>query len=166
MIVIIMGVAGSGKSTVSKVLAKHLRWQYRDADAYHSPENIAKMSSGIGLTDEDRKPWLKSMRKDIQTWIAAKRNIVLACSALKQAYRDILSVAPDEQVFVYLKGPPELFASRLARRTTHFMKQDMLDSQFDALEEPSACDAIICDARLSIKEIVLQIEQELEKRNN
>jgi gluconokinase len=165
MIVIIMGVAGSGKSTVSKVLAKHLRWQYRDADAYHSPENIAKMSSGIGLTDEDRRPWLDAMRNDIQHWIATKQNFVLACSALKCSYRDILLVGEEEQAFVYLKGTPELFATRLARRKTHFMKQNMLESQFEALEEPSSSEAIICDARESIKEIVLKIEQALKRLN-
>ena len=156
-----MGVAGSGKSTVAKVLAKHLCWQYKDADSYHSPENVAKMSSGIALTDEDRMPWLESMRKDIEQWIATEQNMILACSALKRSYRDILMVDETAQHFVYLKGPPQLFAARLARRKSHFMKQNMLNRQFEALEEPDSSEATICDARHSIKEIVLQIEQEI-----
>lgn len=161
MIVIIMGVAGSGKTTVAKVLARHLHWEFRDADAYHSKENVEKMSNGIALTDEDRKPWLEAMRNDIETWIASGRNMILACSALKKNYRNILMVHNDAQRFVYLKGPAQLFEARLARRKAHFMKQNMLASQFEALEEPDSSEATICDARRNLKEIILQIEQDL-----
>ena len=161
MIVIIMGVAGSGKSTVARVLAKHLCWEWKDADSYHSEAKVAKMSSGVALTDEDRNPWLQAMRSEIAQWISADKNMILACSALKREYRDILMVNESAQHFVYLKGPAQLFAARLAKRKSHFMKQNMLKSQFEALEEPGPDEATICDARKSIKEIVLRIERAL-----
>ncbi len=157
MIIIVTGVAGSGKSTIAKTLARKLRIEYFDADSFHSSQNVEKMRSGEALTDEDRLPWLESMQDAIRGWISSGNNIVLACSALKSSYRDILNVDPTMVQFVFLKGSERLFASRLARRQNHFMKAGMLSSQFEALEEPGPEDATICDAGQTVAEIVAQI---------
>ncbi len=103
MIIVVMGVAGVGKTTVGTLLAAQLGWKFADADTYHSPENIKKMASGIPLTDADRAPWLRALRETIQSWIANRQNVILACSALKESYREYLSVDPTVR-FVYLSG--------------------------------------------------------------
>jgi len=153
-----MGVAGSGKTTVGRLLASEMKWPFADADDYHSAANVEKMRNGMPLTDEDRAPWLESLRVLIGSWIAAGEGGVLACSALKQAYRDRLMVGPEVRV-VYLKGNQELFRDRLLGRHGHYMKESMLDSQLAALEEPG--DAIAVDAGLPAEEVVGEIRAAL-----
>jgi gluconokinase len=135
MILIIMGVAGSGKTTVGSLLAQELGWKFYDADDYHSEANRTKMSQGIPLTDEDRANWLATLRGLIEQSIHQNTSAVLACSALKNSYRDLLKI--NEQVkFVYLQGTYEQIKARLKNRTGHYMSAGMLDSQFQTLEEP------------------------------
>jgi gluconokinase len=129
-----------------------------DADDFHPPANVEKMKRGIPLTDEDREPWLKALHDKIVEWIAEGRNVVLACSALKQSYRDQLRVGPDVK-FVYLKGSYELFSQRVLARKGHFAKQDLLASQFATLEEPT--DAIIVDAAPPPEKIVAEARKQL-----
>ncbi|MGB7555746.1 MAG: gluconokinase, partial [Candidatus Korobacteraceae bacterium] len=135
MIIILMGVSGVGKTTIGKALAQELHWRFAEGDDFHSAANIAKMHAGIPLTDEDRAPWLQSLRSAITRWLAAGENVVLACSALKASYRETLQVAPEVK-FVYLRGSFELIAQRLASRHGHYMNPHLLRSQFDTLEEP------------------------------
>jgi carbohydrate kinase (thermoresistant glucokinase family) len=137
--IVVMGVSGAGKSTVGRVIAARLDCPFRDADSFHPPENIAKMASGAPLTDEDRWPWLRA----IAAWIAGHRAAgttgVVTCSALKRAYRDIVTDNQRADVrLIYLKGGFDLIAARLAARKGHFMPPALLRSQFDALEEPAA----------------------------
>ena len=135
MIIIIFGVSGAGKTTVGKLLARKLGWQFLEADDFHSAANIEKMRSGLPLTDEDRWPWLNCLRKQIEQLVSAGENAVLACSALKRAYRDRLRVS-DETEFVFLRGDYALVENQLRSRRRHFMNPDLLQSQFDDLEEP------------------------------
>jgi gluconokinase len=158
MIVIVMGTTGSGKTTIGTLLAKRLRWEFADADDFHPPANVAKMTHGIPLTDADREPWLQALHDRILRWDSESRNVVLACSALKQRYRDELRAGPDVK-FVYLKGSYELFSQRVLARKGHFAKQDLLASQFAALEEPT--NAIIVDATLSPEQIVTEVRRQL-----
>src|ERR1700730_13914145 len=129
-----MGVSGSGKTTVGQLLASPLGWEFADGDDYHPAANVVKMRNGIPLTDADRAPWLETLRALIADWIDAGKNAVLACSALKRAYRESLRVAPEVQV-VYLRGTPQLLRERLRARVGHFMTEQMLESQLAALEE-------------------------------
>ena len=154
MVILLMGVSGSGKTSVGQLLASELGWEFADADDYHPAANVEKMRNGIPLTDADRAPWLETLRVLIAGWIAAKRNAVLACSALKRAYRESLRVAPEVQV-VYLKGTPELLRQRLHARVGHFMTERMLESQLAALEEPE--DAVVVDVDRSPAEITAEI---------
>jgi carbohydrate kinase (thermoresistant glucokinase family) len=135
---IVMGVSGSGKSTVGEDLGRELGWPFRDGDSFHSRQNVAKMHAGIPLTDADRWPWLAT----IAAWIAEQRgcgeHAIIACSALKRAYRDALRDGHEDVRFVYLEGTSELIASRLALRKDHFMPPALLASQFAALEPPGA----------------------------
>jgi gluconokinase len=136
-IVIVMGVSGSGKSVIGQHLASAWHAQFHDADAFHPPENIAKMSRSIPLTDEDRQPWLQKMHQKI---VAAPDNTgrhVLACSALKRSYRDFLRGGCPDVGFVYLNGSFELIHERISARQDHYMKSDLLRSQFTTLEDPS-----------------------------
>ena len=158
MIVIIMGTTGAGKTTIGTMLATQLNWQFADADTFHPPANIEKMSHGIPLTDADRAPWLEAMRKSILEWIAAGKNAVLACSALKRAYRDELRPSPEVKI-VYLKGDYALFAERIRHRHGHFAGEQILAGQFADLEEPT--DAITIDAAHSPEEIVAEIRKRL-----
>ena len=135
MVVVLMGVAGAGKTTVGRLLAGELGWKFYDADDFHPPANVEKMRGGVPLTDEDRKPWLEALRSLVASCLERGGRAVLACSALKEEYRERLLV--DERVrVVYLKGDYSLIEERLKNRRGHFMKPGMLDSQFDALEEP------------------------------
>jgi gluconokinase len=160
MIVVVMGVAGSGKTTVGRLLAHTCGYEFLDADTLHPLANVEKMSAGIPLTDGDRLPWLSEVRARIVDADARQQNLVIACSALKEAYRVFLAervpVVP-----VYLKGSFDAFLQRLQRRAGHFMKADMLKSQFDTLEEPA--DAIVVDASRPPKVIVDEIVTRLGK---
>jgi len=144
MVVIVMGVAGSGKSTVGPLIAKGLGGDFAEGDQFHPPANIAKMTSGQPLNDDDRMPWLAAMAAAIRSWVEGTKPTVLACSALKQRYRDILAHDQPDVRFVYLRGAQDLIGGRMATRSGHFMPSSLLDSQFQALEEPR--DAIVLNA--------------------
>lgn len=146
MVILLMGVSGSGKTTVGHLLAVRLGWEFADADDYHPAANVEKMRSGIPLTDADRAPWLETLRALIEGWIARGKNAVLACSALKRAYRENLRVGPEVQA-VYLKGTSELLRRRLHERVGHFMTERMLESQLATLEEPR--DAVAVEVNCS-----------------
>jgi gluconokinase len=135
---IVMGVSGSGKSTIADKLAERLRWSYEDGDKFHPASNVAKMSAGHPLTDEDRWPWLQAIAGEIDRVCRAGQRAVIACSALKRAYRDVLVHGRSDVRIVYLKGTQELIARRLAARKHHFMPPGLLDSQFNTLEPPDA----------------------------
>lgn len=156
MIVLLMGVTGAGKTTVGRALADALHWRFADADDYHSPANIAKMRAGIPLTDADRAPWLESLRNAIAEWIRAGENVVLACSALKAAYRKMLIAGPEVKL-VYLKADQALIQARVAARTGSYMNPQLVPSQFATLEEPR--DAIVVDANNAPPEIVCEIRK-------
>lgn len=158
MIVIIMGTTGSGKTTIGGLLARRLGWEFVDADDFHPPANVEKMKHGIPLTDADRQPWLKALHDKIVEWNTEGRNVVLACSALKQSYRDELREGSGVK-FVYLKGSYELFSKRVLARKGHFAKQDLLVSQFATLEEPG--DAITVDAGPAPEQIVAEVRRQL-----
>jgi carbohydrate kinase (thermoresistant glucokinase family) len=156
--VIVMGVSGCGKSTVGALLALHLRWEFEDADWFHPAANVDKMHKGIPLTDEDRWPWLKA----VAAWIDKTRRCgghdVVACSALKRRYRDILIGDRPDVRLVYLKGDETLIARRIATRHEHFMPRSLLHSQFEALEEPGPDEnPIIVSIEPPPREIVAQI---------
>jgi gluconokinase len=136
MVIVVMGVAGSGKTTVGRALATELGWAFRDADDFHPPANVAKMSAGQPLTDDDRAPWLAAIRAFIDERLAGGENAVVTCSALKERYRAALAADPGLVKFVHLTGDPALLAARIAGRTDHFMKPAMLASQLAALEPP------------------------------
>lgn len=152
---ILMGVSGSGKTSVGRALAEHLGWEFYDADDFHPPVNVAKMASGIPLDDTDRAPWLAALHDLIESSLKANRPGVLACSALKTRYRKQLVDDNQDVRLVYLKGSYDLIWSRMQKRTDHYMKAGMLKSQFEALEEPA--DALIADVALPVDEIVQQI---------
>jgi len=157
-----MGPAGSGKTKVGKLLASQLSWEFADGDDFHPLANIEKMSRGIPLTDEDRIPWLESIRDAMQQWEAQGKNVVLACSALKRSYRELLGISSSakDPRLVYLKGSYDLLLERLHSRKGHYMKEQMLASQLADLEEPT--DAITIDAAKSPEEIVSEIRSRLE----
>jgi len=135
---IVMGVSGSGKTTIGAKLAKRLGWPYEDADTFHPPSNVAKMSAGHPLTDEDRWPWLKAIAAEIDRVLGAGGTIVIGCSALKRVYRDILLHDRTEIRLIYLEGTQALIGDRLSRRRGHFMPPGLLTSQFNTLEPPAA----------------------------
>ncbi len=175
LVIIVMGVSGSGKSTVAQALAHALNLRYFDADNFHSDVNKAKMASGLALTDTDREPWLNSLSNAINQWQKEEQGAVLACSALKESYRKRLNAGhapipmtehrqkhpnrPGAAKFVYLKASYDEIYRRMEQRQNHFMKADMLKSQFNTLEEPT--DAIVVDATGSLEEIVAQVLEEL-----
>ena len=159
MIVIVMGVAGSGKTTIGRRLAEALGWQFREGDDLHPPANLQKMAAGAPLTDADRLPWLAELRRLIERCLAAGDDAVIACSALKASYREILAGGLDGVRFVHLAGSPELIRERLAHRPGHFMKAGMLDSQLADLEPPE--DALTVDVAGSPEEIVAEIRRRL-----
>jgi gluconokinase len=152
---IVMGVSGCGKSSVGQSLAQFLGWDFYDADDFHPPENVAKMANGIPLDDSDRAPWLASLHELISSSLKADKPGVLACSALKERYRQQLTDGNDGVQIVYLKGSYDLIWSRMEKRTDHYMKPHMLKSQFEALEEPS--NALTMDVSMSVDEIVREV---------
>jgi gluconokinase len=143
MVIVLMGVTGSGKTTVGEALAADLSWDFYDADDFHSPVNKAKMHAGTPLTDEDRWPWLAAIRRAIEAALVDDRGAIVACSALKGVYRDALAGGLSGVAFVVLDGPRQLLADRLAARADHFMNPALLDSQLATLERPD--DALIVD---------------------
>lgn len=159
MIVIVMGVTGAGKTTVGRALAEALEWEFHDADELHSEESKRKMHRGIALDDADRAPWLSAIRKLIQGMLTEGRSGVVACSALKQSYRDEIVVDPDSVKVVYLKGSKEVIAERLRGRVGHFMNPDLLQSQIDTLEEPR--DAMVVDISSAPEAVVSEIKSRL-----
>lgn len=161
-VIVVMGVASSGKTSLGERLAERLGWPFRDADSFHPPANVAKMSSGIPLTDEDRKPWLSA----IAAWIDELRNSggngIVTCSALKKAYRDVIVGDRPDVALVYLKGSRELIGQRMAARQHHFMPPSLLDSQFATLEEPGADEKpLVVQVEASKEAIVEQVVREL-----
>jgi gluconokinase len=135
---VVMGVSGSGKSTIADKLAERLGWTYEDGDKFHPASNVAKMSAGHPLTDEDRWPWLQAIADEIDSVCKAGQHVVIACSALKRAYRDLLVHGRDDVRIIYLNGTEKLIAERLAHRSGHFMPAGLLTSQFKTLEPPGA----------------------------
>lgn len=134
---VVMGVAGSGKSSVGEALGRRLGWRYEDGDSFHPEANVAKMHAGTPLTDEDRWPWLQAIAAEIERCRQAGEHIIIACSALKKAYRDVLVHGRDDIRMVFLNGSHDLVADRLSHRKGHFMPAALLDSQFATLEPPS-----------------------------
>jgi gluconokinase len=134
---VVMGVSGSGKSTIGKTLAERLGWRFEDGDRFHPASNVAKMSAGQPLTDDDRRPWLQAIADEIDRVCKAGQRLVVACSALKHAYREILLHERNDVRIVFLDGTEALIASRLAQRKGHFMPPGLLASQFQTLEPPS-----------------------------
>ena len=135
MVVVIMGVSGVGKTTIGQALAQELHWRFADADDFHPAANVAKMRDGIPLGDADREPWLQSLHDAIAGWIARQQSVVLACSALKQSYRQKLLEGPEVKL-VFLHADFSCIAKRLAERRGHYMNPALLKSQFDTLEVP------------------------------
>jgi gluconokinase len=158
---IVMGVSGCGKSSVGKSLAQSLGWDFYDADDFHPPENVAKMASGIPLDDSDRAPWLASLNELISSSLKADHPGVLACSALKERYRQQLMNGNEGVQIIYLKGSYDLIWSRMEKRTDHYMKPHMLKSQFETLEEPT--NALTIDISMSLDDIVQEILKHMEK---
>jgi len=159
MVIILMGVSGSGKTTIGQRLAQALGWPFNDGDQFHPQANIAKMQQGIPLTDEDRWPWLQALRAHIETCIQQAVSAVLACSALKQVYRQYLLIDEAEVRLVYLKGDYDLIHERLTQRHGHFMSPGLLASQFAALEEPEQ--GVVVDVVHPPDTVVALIRQQL-----
>lgn len=160
--IITMGVSGSGKTTVAEALAKRLGWSFVDGDAFHPQANVEKMRSGTPLTDDDRWPWLKAIAAEIARRRSANDRVVLACSALKRAYRDVLVDGQSDVLMVYMKGSRELIMSRLAPRQGHYFPASLLDSQFATLEEPDASEyALTIVVDKDVSEVVDEIVQAL-----
>lgn len=150
-----MGVSGSGKTTIGKALSQELGYPFYDGDDFHPPENIAKMSQGIPLNNSDRIPWLLAIKSVINEHQQLQTDAIITCSALKQSYRDLLAENSTDIIFIYLKGSYETILQRLQHRSNHFMKENMLLSQFQTLEEPK--NALIIDVNLSIEGIIKEI---------
>ncbi|MEY4939037.1 MAG: hypothetical protein RIQ93_772 [Verrucomicrobiota bacterium] len=156
-VIVLMGVAGCGKTTVGQKLAGALGWSFRDADDFHPPENVAKMSARTPLTDADRQPWLAAIRAHIESSLAGKARLVVTCSALRRSYRQTIVTDPARVRLVHLAGSFELIAARLGDRHNHFMKPEMLKSQFEALEPPE--NAVTVDVAQTPDAIVTEIRR-------
>jgi len=164
MIILVMGVSGSGKTLIGSRLAEALGWSFYDADDFHPAANLEKMSRGLPLTDGDRAPWLAILQQAIAQWLQEGKNVVLACSLLKASYRQQLCVDPEQIRLVYLQGAFSLIQQRLANRQGHFMKVQMLQSQFNDLEEPS--DGIRVDVAQDPSAILAEILERLDLQGN
>jgi len=156
---IVMGVSGSGKTSVGKTLAEHLGWNFYDADDFHPPENVAKMANGIPLNDSDRAPWLAALHDLISSSLTQNKPGVLACSALKERYRLQMLDGNNGVQLVYLKGTYDLIWSRMIARKEHYMKPHMLESQFEALEEPA--NALTIDISSLVDEILSKVLEQM-----
>jgi gluconokinase len=159
MVVLLMGVTGSGKTTVGEKLAAELGWTFSDADDFHPAANKAKMRAGIPLTDDDRRPWLLAVRQVIEQALRDNRGAIVACSALKAAYRDVLAGGLEPIRFVLLDGDPAVLKARLVQRRHEFMNPALLESQIDTLERPP--NAIVIDIELPLDEQVRRIRRAL-----
>lgn len=159
MVILVMGVAGSGKTTVGGRLARELGWAFHDGDDFHPPANVEKMRSGVPLTDADRLPWLTELRRVIDRCLAAGEDAVIACSALKDSYRRLLGAGRPGVALVYLRGGAGLIERRLAARQGHFMPPRLLESQLAALEEPA--EALALDAALDPASLVASVRAHL-----
>jgi gluconokinase len=165
VIAVVMGVSGSGKTTVSSLLAAALGCQFQEGDDLHPPENVEKMQAGTPLTDADRLPWLREIAEEIDSWRGRRESGVLTCSALKRSYRDIIIGNRPEVTLVYLKGPYDLIRRRMAARHGHFMPVALLDSQFATLEEPTPDEhPITVDVGGKPADIAFEIVRQLEER--
>jgi carbohydrate kinase (thermoresistant glucokinase family) len=160
LILVVMGPMGCGKTTVGRLLAARLGWSFIDADDLHPKENVEKMRAGIALSDGDRYPWLERLRGEMQDHLRRNQCLVVACSALKKPYRDILGVDQASIVTVYLKGSPQLLSRRVMMREHAYMSRDLLQSQLDTLEEPE--DGLWVDIAPPPEEIVQTIVGSLE----
>ena len=157
MVILLMGVAGSGKTTVGRALATSLGWGFRDADDFHPPANVAKMSAGLPLDDHDRAPWLAAIGAHIAEKLERGEGAVVTCSALKEKYRAVLVSDPARVKIVHLAGDFQVIEARIRARPGHFMKPEMLHSQFEALEPPR--DALTVDVTQSPEAIVAEIRK-------
>jgi gluconokinase len=163
---IVMGVSGCGKSTIAKALADRLGWRFEDGDSFHPAANVAKMKAGHPLNDDDRWPWLQAIADEIDRASAAGERIIIACSALKRAYRDVLVHGRDDIIIVYLEGSRELIAERLRQRKGHFMPPGLLDSQFDTLEPPRASEhPLVVSIDATVDAIVDDVVEQLAERS-
>jgi gluconokinase len=162
--IILMGVSGCGKTSVGKALSTALCWPFFDGDDFHPEENIAKMSQGIPLDDADRQPWLENLNQLVADHLMEESPLIVACSALKQRYREILQGADNDLVFVYLEGSFNLIYARIQQRESHYMKAEMLLSQFQSLEEPQ--NAITVNIQKDVPEIVAEIIAKLNFQSN
>ncbi|MGB8011897.1 MAG: gluconokinase [Terriglobales bacterium] len=160
MVIVVMGVSGSGKTVVGEALARRLDWVFEDADNWHPASNVEKMRSGAALTDEDREPWLRVLNFAIGNWIADRRDVVLACSALRKWHRSALAQGVSDRKFirfVYLKGTYPEIGRRLSLRVGHFMPESLLQSQFSELEEPDSSEALTIDGSQPVDSVVESI---------
>ncbi len=155
MVIVLMGVAGVGKTTIGRRLSARLGWSFYEGDDFHPSENVEKMQQGIPLTDEDREPWLRALRHLIHGILSRDENAVLACSALKEEYRARLMRGREEVHFIYLTGAYNLIRERLRTREGHYAGAELLNSQFRALEEPA--DVVTVDVSRSPDEVVAEI---------
>ena len=158
MVIVLMGVTGSGKTVVGELLARELEWEFYDGDDFHPRANVEKMASGVPLTDEDRFPWLHLLAAQIEDWVDRGGQVILACSALKAIYREVL-VCRSEVSLVHLQGSIELISQRLEERVHRYMPSSLLTSQFATLEEPD--DALKIDIRPAPEIIVGEIREKL-----
>jgi gluconokinase len=166
VVAVVMGVSGSGKTTVSALLSAALGCQFQEGDELHSAENVEKMHGGTPLTDEDRMPWLHKIAEEIDSWRARGESGVLTCSALKRSYRDIIIGDRPDVTLVYLRGSYDLIRRRMAARHEHFMPVALLDSQFAALQEPTPDEhPIIVDVGSVPAEVATEIVRQLEERH-
>lgn len=163
MVIIVMGVAGSGKTTIGRALASELGWQFVEGDTFHSREAIEKMRKGIPLTDSDRSGWLLRLHEHLLKLLNERKDAVMSSSALKRNYRELLrrGIDPHELQFVYLDVTPQTARKRMHERTGHFMPESLIYSQFETLEPPSQGEALWIDAEKSVAEIVFDIISQL-----